>query len=75
MSIEAPVMIELTTARLPGQCSTTPPQVDHFMEDALTVYCRGLVVVVGVAGLAGVVGLVGLQAWLGWWESSDSWDW
>jgi hypothetical protein len=39
MSVGAPVRIELTSARLPGECSTTPPQVDHFMEDALTVYC------------------------------------
>ena len=33
------VGVELTTARLQGECSTAPPQVDHFMEDALTVYC------------------------------------
>jgi hypothetical protein len=39
MSVGAPVWIELTTARLQGERSTTPPQVDHFMEDALTVYC------------------------------------
>ena len=37
--VEPPVRIELTTARLQGERSTTPPQVDHFMEEALTVYC------------------------------------
>jgi hypothetical protein len=65
MSVEAPVRIEPTTARLPGECCTTPPQVDHFMEDALTVYCRGLVGLVEVAGLVGLVGLVGVAGVVG----------
>jgi hypothetical protein len=37
--VEPPVRIELTTARLQGERSTSPPQVDHFMQEALTVYC------------------------------------